>query len=284
MKKNILVTGVTGFVGSKLKSSLEKQGYTVYGHSSAMSDVSGDEPFTTFLDKKIDHVFHCAANTFVPLSWEKPAAFIRTNVLGTSNMLEFCRMTKASYTYVSAYVYGSKVKNPISEDALPDPNNPYALSKKLGEEVCEFYSRNFQVPGCVIRPFNIYGPGQPSGFLIPFIIGQIKKGTEVKVKDLLPKRDYIFIDDLIECLIKSMEVQKFSIMNAGTGKSYSVQQVIDTLFEISGKVLPVHSDNQVRYNEISDTVASIALSEKLIGWKPSVSLKEGLTLTYNQEK
>lgn len=282
-KKAVLVTGATGFIGSRLCTVLEQKGFHVLKHSSRNGDIADPSSLDQFRKQSLHHVFHCAARTFVPRSWERPLDFITTNVTGTGTVLELCRQRSVSLTYVSAYVYGSEVINPITEDAVPRPNNPYALSKRMAEELCEFYAKFMNVNVNIVRPFNVYGPGQPVEFLIPFVIKQVKEGKQVEVKDLFPKRDYIYIDDVVECIVKAMEHPGFRIYNAGTGRSYSVKEVIDIVMEIAGKEFPVLSQQTERSNEISDTVASIHQAEKFLEWKPKVDLRSGISLIYAAE-
>lgn len=273
----IIVSGATGFLGSRLCEMLVQQGKKVVPLSSSMGDISGNDWWSKIPNGDIEHFYHCAGETFVPNSWNDPLKYVRVNALGTGSALEFCRARKSSLTYVSAYVYGSDVRNPISESSVPKPNNPYALSKRMGEELCEFYAANFGVSVCVVRPFNIYGPGQKDNFLVPFIISQVKEGREIRVKDLEPKRDYIYIDDVVSCIIKSASSKEFNIFNAGTGRSVSVKELIDAIQAAAGTSLPVVSENTVRSNEISDTVADITKAETILGWKPSFSLNDGIS-------
>lgn len=284
MKKNVIVTGATGFIGKALCEQLEKQNYNVIPVSTLDGDIANTSVLAKYHGNNVIHVFHLAGLTFVPASWEKPDEFIKTNVLGTTSALEFCRLNNAGMTLVSAYLYGADVINPISEDTVPAPNNPYALSKKMAEDVCKFYAEYYHVNCSILRPFNVYGTGQGEHFLIPSIISQIKEGNEVKVKDLEPKRDYIHINDLVECLSQTIRLKGFAILNVGSGKSYSVKEVINLLMKVCGVNLPVHSENNVRRNEISDTIADISRANLILGWQPKINLEQGLRLILDQDK
>jgi nucleoside-diphosphate-sugar epimerase len=283
MKKNVIVTGATGFIGKALCKQLEKQNYNVIPVSTLDGDIANTSILAKYHGNNVIHVFHLAGLTFVPASWEKPDEFIKTNVLGTTSVLEFCRLNNAGMTLVSAYLYGADVINPISEDTVPAPNNPYALSKKMAEDVCKFYAEYYHVNCSILRPFNVYGTGQGEHFLIPSIISQIKEGNEVKVKDLEPKRDYIHINDLVECLSQTIRLKGFAILNVGSGKSYSVKEVIDLLMKVCGVNLPIHSENNVRRNEISDTIANISRANLILGWQPKINLEQGLRLILDQD-
>src|SRR4051794_303823 len=142
MPSEILITGASGFVGSHLAPRLESLGYTVRRFSTR----DGDIAHSTLPFEGISHVFHLAAKVFVPDSWSDPRPFYEVNVLGTANVLEFCRRQKASVTLMSSYVYGKPQRLPIAEDHPVDAFNPYCQTKILSEEIGRFYERNLGVP------------------------------------------------------------------------------------------------------------------------------------------
>lgn len=274
--KRVLVTGSRGFVGSALKKRLLSEGYEVL-EMDADNDVAAPASFSRLEEARPAHVFHLAGKTFVPESWQDPLAFYNTNVTGTMNVLDFCRRNGASLTYVSAYLYGVPERLPIPEDAPIRPNNPYAHSKYLAEQLCEFYAREFNVRTTVVRPFNVFGPGQAERFLIPFIIRQAIEENEIRVKDLAPKRDYVYIDDLVDALVVSMGSKEgFAVYNVGSGYSVSVGEVISAVQDALGTDKPVVSENEVRKNEINDVVADISKAARGLGWRPAHSFKEGV--------
>ena len=94
-------------------------------------------------------------------------------------------------------MYGIPKKLPVSEDDDILPNNPYAHSKYLAEQLCEFYAKEFKLKITIIRPFNVYGIGQKEEFLMPLIIKQVLNDETIKVQNINPKRDYIYLDNLI---------------------------------------------------------------------------------------
>jgi nucleoside-diphosphate-sugar epimerase len=274
--KNILVTGADGFIGKKLVLKLKKIGYNIFEHS--VSD--GDITTADFKFDEIDHVFHLAALTFVPASWENPAEFYRVNVLGTENVLEFCRKKNAGLTFPSTYVYGIPQTLPISEQHPIKPNTPYNHSKVLCESLCEFYNRAFGINAVILRPFNIYGAGQSPKFLIPTIINQVldKDVAEIKVMDLLPKRDYLYVDDLIEAMCLSIGKEGYSIYNVGSGYSISVEDVIISVQNIAGIKKPYSSSGTRRMGEVDDVVADISKIKAELNWNPSYDWKTGISM------
>jgi nucleoside-diphosphate-sugar epimerase len=281
----ILVTGANGFIGSALIPKLLTQEYEVLSLNSSDGDIAEDSTLKKYANYDFFRVFHLAAKTFVPDSWKDPQGFYRTNVLGTVNTLEFCRQKSIPLTFISAYLYGQPEKLPINEDDPIKPNNPYAHSKYLAEQASKFYAKEFGVKVVIIRPFNVYGIGQNDKFLIPLIIKQALEADEIGVKDLTPKRDYIYLDDLIDALIITIGTSNtFAIYNIGSGYSISVKDVISTIQEILGTNKKIVSDHIVRKNEMNDVFADITKANKELGWYPNHAFHEGIKRIVEYEK
>lgn len=278
----ILVTGASGFIGSALCPALRLKNHEV----ETLQSRDGDIADATTLERigPVQHVIHLAGRTFVPDSWKEPAAFQKTNVLGTANVLEFCRTRGARLTFVSAYLYGAPERLPVSEDCTPRPNNPYAMSKHLAEQVCEFYTKQYGVAVTVIRPFNIFGPGQKAHFLIPHIVRQVREGRSIQVKDLEPRRDYLYIDDMVDALVRTLGAPSgYNVVNIGSGTSVSVRELIYTIQSVAGTALQVISEGETRHNEITDVYADIGQARLLLRWSPKLSLKQGIKKMMLQE-
>lgn len=270
-----LVTGATGFIGTALCETLARDGHTVERLSSRNGDISA----ATTLDRvpPVSHVFHLAGRTFVPDSWSDPVGFQRVNVLGTANVLEFCRKHQARLTFVSGYLYGVPERLPVLEASVPKPNNPYALSKHLAEQMCEFYATSHGVDTTVIRPFNIFGPGQKPHFLVPQIVGQVRERRTVRVKDLAPRRDYVYVTDLVDALIRTLNGPSgYQVFNIGSGGSLSVGELISLIQAVAGTELPVVCEDRARSNEIADVYADISRAVGILGWRPSFTLAQGI--------
>jgi nucleoside-diphosphate-sugar epimerase len=218
-------------------------------------------------------VFHLAARTFVPDSWNDPAGYIQTNVTGTARAIEYARASGAQLVFLSAYVYGVPKRLPIREDDAVEPNNPYALSKFLAEQACAHSG----IPVTVLRAFNVFGPGQRSDFLIPGIVKQVLAGETIRVKDLAPRRDYIYLDDLLSALICAMERPRaYWIFNIGSGTSYSVADVIDIIQAAANTTLPIVCEGAPRGHEMPDVRADIARARHFLGWTPRYSFAQGI--------
>jgi len=275
--KRVLVTGASGFVGTHLIQALGAAGYWVEPHSSR----SGDIASCGFDVVDVGHVFHLAARTYVPESWKDPLSFYRVNVLGTVNVLEFCRVHNASLTLMSSYVYGRPARLPISENESLRAFNPYSHTKILAEAVSRYYQERFQVPVTIIRPFNIYGPGQDGRFLIPKILAQaVNPALEaILVSDLRPRRDFIFVSDLIELLMQTVFRREGGVFNAGSGTSLSVREVVETVNGMLPAPKRVLTEESSRQDEVLDVVADISKAQEEFDWTPRTTFSDGLRQT-----
>lgn len=283
----ILVTGASGFIGKHLIPRLNSCQYEIVEANSLAGDVADKKTWSHF--EPVDVVIHLAGSTFVPDSWNNPGGFVQTNFYGTVCALDYCRKYNSRMIYLSSYLYGNPDKLPISETDPLIAKNPYALSKKLAEEVACFYAEYYGVKITVFRPFNVYGPGQSKQFLIPSLIDQVFAGNNIIVKDLEPKRDYVYIDDLIDAIIRGVEANlDFDVFNIGTGVSYSVAELIDFIQKIKGTDLAVLSSGERRIEEVMDTQADIKNASKKLAWKPRYTMYSGLekiiSLRYGEEK
>lgn len=278
-----LITGAGGFIGRPLLRALNVAGVSTLPLTRADGDVAAPETWLHL--PAVDHVFHLAGRSYVPDSWQDGAGFMHANVVGTQRALEYCRSHGAKMTFVSAYLYGIPRHLPIGEGDEIRPNNPYALSKHLAEQLCEFYATYHGVAVTVIRPFNVFGPGQRREFLIPEILEQIRIGREIRLKDLEPKRDYVYLNDVVEALVKTLCVGAgYNVINIGSGISYSVREMVDIIQHVAGTDLPVVSDAMVRPQEIPDVRADITRAQELLGWAPHHSFAEGIAKMLQVEK
>jgi nucleoside-diphosphate-sugar epimerase len=273
----ILVTGATGFVGTHLVRELCRQGRRVYPHSTAKGDIAT----CRFEVDDVGHVFHLAGKSFVPDSWTSPVDFYAVNVLGTANVLDFCRRRDVPLTFVSSYVYGIPISLPIREDHPVQPLNPYSHSKILAEETVRYFGAQFGVRSSIVRPFNVYGPGQDSRFLIPTIIQQAldPRCDRITLRDVRPRRDYIHVRDLVSLLISTLAGPSSGVYNAGSGTSVSIPDLVTIVNRSLGGKKPLHSIDQVRLEEVLDVVADISRARKDLNWEPRIELGEGLPET-----
>jgi nucleoside-diphosphate-sugar epimerase len=278
----IVITGSKGFLGSALIQRLKSIDCDIIeidielGHDiSNMESISDIGPF--------DILIHLAAKSFVPQSYIDPASFYKVNVLGTINALELCRKYQAKMIYTSSYIYGLPDYLPIDELHPIRAFNPYSQTKIIGEELCKAYYRDFEIPSIILRPFNIFGIGQNENFLIPSIIKQVASGI-IELKDPRPKRDFIYMDDVVDAYIRaiSFEPNKAEIFNLGSGKSYSIKDVASIIQNSFNEAIDIHFTNEYRKTEIMNTIANISKINKLCNWEPKVTFEEGISKIINQ--
>jgi nucleoside-diphosphate-sugar epimerase len=182
-------------------------------------------------------------------------------------------------------LYGNQGTLPINENADIFAMNPYAFSKRLAEEACEFYVNCFNISVVVLRVFNVYGPGQREPFLIPTIVRQVlSASSSVYVKNLYTKRDYIYVDDLISLALKVFQLDGFHVFNAGSGLSYSVLDLIQQIERILCRRIEITSSEEYRINEIVETKADISKAFGKVGWKPYWNIGDGLTKVIQSAK
>lgn len=276
MNLPVVVTGASGFLGSHLIAALRKKGLNVI----AVSRRDGFDvckPETLEQLPQFSALFHLAADTFVPDSYNKTAQFFSTNINGTLNCLELCKKNKAQFLFAGSYVYGQPQYLPVDEKHPLSLWNPYATSKIIGEQLCQSYSKEFGISSTSLRIFNIYGKGQNPNMLIPKIINGLQQG-KLELETSTPKRDFVFMDDVINAFMLANEkkLQGFNAFNVGFGKSYSVAEVVDVAKNILNSHIEVKYNNTLRPTEVPDVIASFSKIKTELGWEPKVDLEEGI--------
>ncbi|MDP2593293.1 MAG: GDP-mannose 4,6-dehydratase [bacterium] len=269
MRKRILVTGSGGFIGRHLTAYLSSKDYEVV-------PFAGDVTKKIDIDGEIDAVYHLAAKTFIGYCTLNPKETMDVNFGGVLKGLECAREKKAKFIFASAAaVYGANNEG-LSEDFPAKPNNVYGLSKYLAEQLCEFYAKYLEIPCVVLRLFNVYGAGQRGEFLLPTLVQNIQKGQTIELRSPKSVRDFIYIDDVLSafelCVEKNFEA-KFNLFNIGSGKGYSVEEVVGIIKSVSGKDAAVKSDETA---EGDVSTADISKAKKFLGWGPKVSFEEGI--------
>jgi NAD dependent epimerase/dehydratase len=303
-----LVTGAGGFIASHLVEALLQRGWqitalihynsrTSWGwlekhrrHPPANLDVVSGDIADPFLVRKLlegcDLVFHLAALIAIPYSYHAPASYIQTNVTGTLNLAEAARWTGVKrFVHTStSEVYGTARYTPLDEEHPLQGQSPYAASKIAADKLIESFVCSYGLPAITVRPFNTYGPRQSARAVIPNIIVQALHGNTVRIGSLDPVRDLTFVSDTIEGFIRAAEAKDIvgQVVNLGTGQAVSIRELAQTIFDLLGVTPNVVTDpNRIRpaASEVQRLISNNGKALKMIGWRPMVSLKDGLGRT-----
>ena len=294
---SVLVTGATGFVGPYLVNALAEKEANVKILSlddcsislnkdiPELEIVKGDltKPRTfDGITEGVDFVFHLAAISNVDFAIKNPVKTYDVNVRGTLNILEEVRKTSVEkLIYISSsHVYGVPQYIPIDEKHPIAPREPYSASKAAAENIINAYSSTYYVNTAIVRPFNIYGPGQDESFLIPSLIKQASKSNVIEVGNLEPTRDFTYITDVIGGFLKIAE-SGLGVYNIGSGIEIKVGDILRKIVEIVNPDIETRSVAARQRSggvEISKMCADVS-KLKGIGWSPKVGLEEGLKKT-----
>ena len=283
---NVLVTGGSGFLGSHLVEKLIKNGDNVV----IIDNVCGASIMDEEVGERfggVDVVFHLAALTRPQWSIGHPIDSNLINVEGTLRVFKHCNMygVKRVVFVSSSSLYGENVC-PTPEDAVPNPMSPYALQKWIGEQYAWLFEKLYGMEINCIRPFNVYGsrqtPGGPYAAAVPNFISYLNKGeTPWITGDGNQARDFIYVDDVIDLMILLATCKEHGeAFNAGSGKNVSINNLYKEICSIMGK--DVRPNYIPKVFEPSQTLADMSKVKRMFGWKPKVSLHEGLERTIRE--
>lgn len=286
--RQVLVTGAGGFVGSHLKERLDELGANTMTVIRAQNgvDVTRREMLEPLFVKKPSLVIHLAGEAIVEKGQEHPYETFRTNVMGSLNVLELSRIHHISRIIVAstAHVYGLG-QPPFTEKDPPRPSRPYETSKTAMDILAQSYADSFHLPVVIPRFVNIYGPGDVNvSRLIPKTIHYVLRGESVPLWGGMVKREYLYIDDAIDAymLLATMpedRLEKNRIFNFGTGGPVTVTELIRRIGKLSGQPIRIKRVNKGREGEIPEQYVSWEKARRVLGWRPRVSLDEGLGRT-----
>ncbi len=293
----VLVTGGAGFIGSHLVRRLVAEGFQVTvldnlssGHLGNLDCVSSEVRFVEgdVRDPGVvgeaasgaEAVIHLAALIDVAESIEKPHLYLDVNVLGTLNVLEAAKRAKVFVFASSAAVYGEPLSLPIEESHPLAPLSPYGATKVAGEALVQAYARVHGFRPVILRIFNVYGPRQSkayAGVVLEFAKRVMKGEPPIIYGDGSQTRDFVYIDDVVECFVAATKKQHVSgVLNVGSGKAVSIKELARKVAEVLGKpnLEPVYAP--ARPGDIKHSVASINKLKECLGYTPGVSLEQGL--------
>ncbi len=306
--KRALITGAGGFVGGHLAERLAAAGCAVRCFVHAGSDghgLLGELPAATLgaleivrgdlLDVAavrravagVEVIFHLAALTSVPYSFQHPHQVIETNVMTTLNVLEAAREGGVSRVVhaSSSDVYGTARYVPIDENHPLQSQSPYAASKIGAEKIVESYVASYGLPAVVLRPFNIFGPRQSARAVIPAIIAQALTGNQVRLGALDPTRDFTYVANTVDAYIRAAECDAAigRVFNIGSGFEISIGDLARTIIRLVGREVTVVSEDAARMrparSEVRRVCAANTLAREVLGWTPQIAFEDGLRRT-----
>lgn len=298
----VLVTGGSGFIGSRLTRRLVDAGAEVHVLSSAVSAVypvrlvdlrdritvhGGNLADRSAMDAVVAaaqprFVFHLGAYTHVLKSWSRVDECVQTNIQGTLNLLQALNGNFERFVFTStSEVYGP-IDVPFREDAAVDPASPYSVSKYAGERYCRMFAEGKGWPIVIVRPFNAYGPGQTPDRVIPEIIVRSLRGEPLRMTEGRQTREFNFVDDLASGFMKiaTTEGVDGEVFNLGSGQEVSMRELATTIVDLLGRpVEPEFGALPDRPNEIWRMVSDASKARERLGWDGGRPLRDGLAAT-----
>jgi nucleoside-diphosphate-sugar epimerase len=290
MSGTMLVTGGAGFIGSHLVERLCGLGYLVRVLDNlSQGRAEWIHPAAEFIEGDITDlalcrracadvagVFHLAAMSKVAPSIERFEFCTEQNIIGTQNLLIAARDAKVrKLIYSGSSTYYGNGAAPQAESALPNCLNPYAVSKYVGEQFCELFTRLYQFPTMSLRYFNVYGARQPAVGAYALVLGifleQWRRGEPLTIHgDGAQRRDFIHVSDVVEANLAAYasDVQG-TVMNVGSGSNISIQEIADLISPQQERLPRRQGDAEV-------TLADISRIGELLRWEPRVPFAEGL--------
>ena len=299
--KEILITGGCGFIGSEIAKQLSQIGANVtiiddlssgkekyiqdlFNVKLISADLLDDDAVKSAVKDK-EYVINNAALPFIPDSYYFPKKFFDVNVNATISLALSIIKEKKVKRFVhisSSEVYGTAKYVPMDENHHTIPQSTYAVSKLAGERVVFTMHKEHNLPAVIIRPFNSFGPNITQPYIIPEIITQIMKGDVVKLGNLNAKRDLTYVSDTARAIILSLVKEGVigEVINVGSQRSFSIKDLVSLISEIMGKKVSIEVDpSRFRPYDVDTLVCNYECATKLLGWKPEITVREGLEKT-----
>ncbi len=296
----ILVTGGAGFIGSHVADAYIEMGHeVVIVDNLSMGNIANVNPSARFVkmniqdeqildlfkSERFDVVNHHAAQMDVRLSVADPIYDANNNIIGTINLLQAAVKTGVKkFIFISSggAIYGEQDYFPADEDHPTRPISPYGITKLSGEKYLYFYHHVYGIQFVVLRYSNVYGPRQnpkgEAGVVAIFTSRLLNGGQPIINGDGLQTRDYVFVGDVVSANIKALNYDHCDYFNIGTGIETNVNELFAKLRHLTNaNVEEVHGPAQP--GEQLRSVLNIAKAQRLLQWRPQVSLEEGLART-----
>ena len=305
--RRVLVTGASGFVGSHVVRQLVGDGAHVVALSSSVSQRTPERLADVIADIEIvdanicdpsslthavavarpDLVIHLAAFTHVGRSFYRVDENIQTNVQGTVNLLQALDGRFERFVYIgSGDVYGDG-QAPFREDQPVAPVSPYAVSKYAAERFCRMFHQAYSWPIVCLRPFNAYGPWQSVDRVVPELVVAGLQGKPLQMTEGRQTREFTFVEDVANAFVLALVTPGIDgeVLNVGSGEEVSMRTLALTVLELLGNpVEPEFGALPYRPTEIWRMVGDSSRAERLLGWRATRSLPDGLARTVDWYK
>lgn len=295
-----LVTGGAGFIGSEVVKQLCETGATV---TVLDNFTSGKKEYLAGLDVRIvrgniciqkvtsdalkdqEIVLHLAALPFIPDCYTNPEVFFQVNAMGTVNMMWGAIQSKSIEKFVhisSSEVYGSAKYVPMDENHPTLPHSTYAASKLAADRAVFTLHKEHDFPAVIIRPFNSYGPHITQPYIIPEIVTQLFNRDQLILGNVNASRDFTYVSDTARAIILAAVEQKAigETINIGSGGDIKIGDLAVLIADLIGKKVSIVQDqSRFRPYDVERLFCNDSKARELLGWKPQVSLVDGLRTT-----
>jgi len=226
-------------------------------------------------------LIHLAAIHYIPYCNAHPSEAADININGIRNVLSCAINANVKKIFFASTMAVYPIREGTNrEDSETEPMDIYGTTKLAGEEIAELFAKKYSIPTIAGRLSNVYGPEETNPHLIPEIEEQIKEGKrEIELGNTAPKRDFIYIGDVVDGIISLLEsnIEGFEVFNIGSGKEYSVEEVVEVFEEVIGEELSIQqSQEKMRNVERMHLLTDITKLQQHTHWVPKVELKEGI--------
>ena len=293
MAESLLILGGNGFIGKHVAKKGIQDGYETYILCRKLPLLTEKIKGINYLEidltssKELEKIKNYQFNYVVNLSGNINHSDIRNGGISVieihlNSLIRFISILpkdklKGFVQIGSSDEYGNTI-GPQYEDQIEIPFTPYSYAKFAATHFIKYLSRTEKFPGKVLRPFLIYGPGQKDNRLVPYVIKNSLKDKTFKISSGEQLRDFLYIKDAVDAIFAALTNDSINgkIINIGSGKPYSVRNVVETIIKIIGSGKPLYGSKSIRDGESLSLYPNIRFAKNVLCWEPKYSLEDGL--------